>query len=151
MPGTDAGATGGGKKPPIAPLPPASATTLSLNGVVVTLTPAAEFPVDDPVFVFVSAALDGKSIELGIAGGSYADGDETITLILGKQLTLQNTADGSRYELELLTVQGFVPPEAQEVALAAQTDMSEGQSPGRVRFRRVLGTVPGTCPLSDMS
>ncbi len=109
VPGSDSGATDGGKAP-VAPQPPAAATTLSLNGEVVSLTPAAEFPVDDPIFVFVSAALDGKSIELGIAGGTYADGDETISLKLGKPLTLQNTADGSRYELELLTVQGFVTP-----------------------------------------
>ena len=34
----------------------------------------------------------------------------TVKLRIGKKLTLQNTADGSRYELELLTVQGFVPP-----------------------------------------
>ena len=40
----------------------------------------------------------------------YADGDDTITLALGKKLTLQNTADGSRYELELLAVQGFPLP-----------------------------------------
>ena len=54
--------------------PPATATTLSLNGAVVELTATAEFPADDPVFVFVSAAADGKSIEIGIAGGVYADG-----------------------------------------------------------------------------
>ena len=110
-PGTGAGTTGGGSgSPTTAFTPPATATSLSLNGAVVELTAAAEFPVDDPVFVFVSAAADGKSIEIGIAGGVYADGAETITLKLGKPLTLQNTADGSRYELKLLTVQGFVPP-----------------------------------------
>lgn len=112
VPGTGAGTAGGGSgsSPTTAFTPPATATSLSLNGAVVELTAAAEFPVDDPVFVFVSAAPDGKSIEIGIAGGVYADGAETIRLKLGKPLTLQNTADGSRYELELLAVQGFVPP-----------------------------------------
>lgn len=88
----------------------ATTTTLALNGAVIELVPAAEFPAELPVFVFVSAALDGKSIEIGIAGGTYADGDDTITLKVGKPLTLQNTSDGSRYELELLTVAGFVTP-----------------------------------------
>ncbi len=55
-------------------------------------------------------AKNGKSVEIGIAGGEYASGGETITLGLGKKLTLQNTADGSRYELALLAVQGFPIP-----------------------------------------
>jgi len=108
--GTGTAGSGSGSAQATAFTPPATATTLSLNGAVIELTAAAEFPVDDPVFVFVSAAPDGKSIEIGIAGGVYADGAETITLKLGKPLTLQNTSDGSRYELELRTVQGFVPP-----------------------------------------
>jgi hypothetical protein len=33
-----------------------------------------------------------------------------MTLGLGKKITLQNTADGSRYELELEAVQGFPVP-----------------------------------------
>jgi len=35
---------------------------------------------------------------------------ETLKLALGKKVTLQNTADGSRYELELLSIQGFPLP-----------------------------------------
>jgi hypothetical protein len=60
--------------------------------------------------VLVKVARNGKSVEIGIAGGEYADGGETITLALGKKLTLQNTADGSRYELQLLTIQGQPVP-----------------------------------------
>jgi hypothetical protein len=33
-----------------------------------------------------------------------------MTLGLGKKITLQNTADGSRYELELRSIQGFPLP-----------------------------------------
>ena len=55
---------------------------------------------------------DGKSVQIGVAGGSLAGGGETVKLELGKQLTLQNTADGSRYELELLTVEGFAAAQA---------------------------------------
>ena len=70
----------------------------------------ASFPAADPVFVLESLAADGKSAEISVAGGSYADGKQTIKLQIGKKLTLQNTSDGSRYDLELLTVAGFVPP-----------------------------------------
>ena len=47
---------------------------------------------------------------ISVAGGSYTNGKQTIKLQIGKRLTLQNTSDGSRYDLELLTVAGFVPP-----------------------------------------
>lgn len=93
------------------PVPPATATMISVNGVSAPVGTAAEFPAEDPIFVLVSTATDGKSVQIGIAGGAYADGKDTIKLKLGKPLTLQNTADGSRYELVLETVAGFVPPE----------------------------------------
>jgi hypothetical protein len=89
---------------------PAAATTISVNGAVEEVATKASFPADEPVFQLVSLAKDGKSVRLGIAGGSYASGEPTVKLELGKTLTLQNTADGSRYELKLLTVQGFAPP-----------------------------------------
>jgi hypothetical protein len=90
-------------------VPPATATTISINGVEGVVEVAKEFPLADPIFLLVSTAADGKSAEIGIAGGRYANGEPTITLKLGKPLTLQNTADGSRYELVLRTVAGFAP------------------------------------------
>ena len=107
------GATPGSAKPsgPSEPsVPPATTTTIALNDTEVEFATDGSFPAEEPIFVLVSIADDGKSVEIGIAGGAYADGDETITLKIGKPLTLQNTADGSRYELELLTVAGHVPP-----------------------------------------
>ena len=71
---------------------------------------AGNVPAADPVFVLESLAKDGKSVEISVAGGSYSNGKQTIKLQIGKRLTLQNTSDGSRYDLELLTVAGFVPP-----------------------------------------
>jgi hypothetical protein len=104
--------TGSGAAPGAAPATPqpAAATTISLNGDEVTFAADGSFPADNPVFVLVKDGKDGKSVEIGIAGGAYAGGDKTITLKLGKPLTLQNTADGTRFELELLTVKGFAPP-----------------------------------------
>ncbi len=60
--------------------------------------------------MLVSVAKNGKSVELGIAGGTYANGEQTIRLELGQPLTLQNTADGTRYVLELRAVAGFAAP-----------------------------------------
>ena len=73
-------------------------------------SPKGSFPAADPVFILESLATDGKSAQISVAGGSYSDGKQTIKLQIGKKLTLQNTSDGSRYDLELLTVAGFVPP-----------------------------------------
>jgi hypothetical protein len=92
--------------------PPATATetTISINGSTESVVTLATFPAADPVFVLESLAKDGKSVEISVAGGSYSNGKQTIKLQIGKRLTLQNTSDGSRYDLELLTVAGFVPP-----------------------------------------
>ena len=105
----DGGFTTGGPTAPEAPAV-ATATSIAVNGVAEDVAVEASFPKDEPTFVLVKLAKNGKSVEIGIAGGEYADGDETITLALGKKVTLQNTADGSRYELELLTIQGFPVP-----------------------------------------
>lgn len=114
-PSPGAGGSGSGSAQPvsppvIAPAPPrptipiSTATVISVNGVSGPVAITETFPEADPVFVLVRLGTDGKSVEIGIAGGSYADGEETITLELGKPLTLQNTADGARYELKLLAV-----------------------------------------------
>ena len=111
---TDAGATDGGFTT-VGNTPPAAATlatanSIAVNGVAEDVVLKAAFPAEQPTFVLVSVALDGKSAEIGIAGGQYANGGETLKLSLGKKITLQNTADGSRYELELLSLQGFPLP-----------------------------------------
>ena len=92
--------------------PPATATetTISINGSTESVVTLAKFPAADPVFVLESLAKGGKSVEISVAGGSYSNGKQTVKLQIGKRLTLQNTSDGSRYDLELLTVAGFVPP-----------------------------------------
>ena len=51
----------------------------------------------------------GKA-RISIVDGSYATGAPTITVRVGKPLTLENTADGTRYELKLLWVGAGAPP-----------------------------------------
>jgi hypothetical protein len=105
---TEGGFTTGGSTPAGPEI--AAATSISVNGVAEDVAVEGSFPKDEPTFVLVKVAKNGKSVEIGIAGGEYASGGETITLGLGKKITLQNTADGSRYELELRTIQGQPVP-----------------------------------------
>lgn len=108
--GSSGSGSSGSPSVPTNPGPaPAAATTISVNGTVYTITVGTPFPADQPTFELVSRAQDGKSVQIGVAGGSLAGGGATVKLTVGKPLTLQNTADGSRYKLELLTVEGVVP------------------------------------------
>ena len=106
---SDGGFTTGGTTPPAAQ-ELAETTSVAVNGAAEPVTLETPFPVAEPTFVLVSIAADGKSVEIGINGGEYASGGETLKLLLGKKITLQNTADGSRFELELLSVKGFPLP-----------------------------------------
>ncbi len=81
-----------------------------MNGIKQTVTAGTAFPADQPTFELVSLAKNGKSVQIGVAGGNLAGGKATVKLVIGKPLTLQNTADGSRYKLVLLTVEGAAPP-----------------------------------------
>lgn len=74
--------------------------TISVNGVAGTVKVGAGFPQTQPIFQLVS--LTRTSAKISIAGGTLEGGAPTVTLTKGKQLTLMNTADGSRYVLKLL-------------------------------------------------
>jgi hypothetical protein len=115
-PSPDGFTTGGTPTAPTPSLPAApalaAATSIAVNGVAEDLVVDDQFPKAEPTFVLVSVAADLKSVEIGIAGGSYASGGETLKLVLGKKLTLQNTADGSRYELELRSIAGAPLPKS---------------------------------------
>jgi len=91
--------------PPASPASPTPATpapttgVISLNGVLSAVGVGTDFPATAPVFHLVS--LTATTAKLGIAGGSYADGSQAITLKLKTPVTLQNTADGTKYTLIL--------------------------------------------------
>lgn len=112
------GSKGSTKTPPVSttpvptqptPTPPApapSSATISLNGEELTVSVGTDFPQSGATFnrvgaIFHLVSLTAKSAKISIVGGSYADGANTITLTVGKPLTLQNTADGTRYVLIL--------------------------------------------------
>jgi hypothetical protein len=91
---------------PAPPAPAPSSATISLNGEQLSVAVGTDFPQSGATFnrvgaIFHLVSLTAKSAKIAIVGGSYADGANTITLTLGKPLTLQNTADGTRYILIL--------------------------------------------------
>jgi len=75
---------------------------ISVNGAMENVGVTATFPAADPVFVL--ASLQKTSAKVGIAGGSLSTGTSTVKLLLGKKVTLMNTADGTRYVLLLVSV-----------------------------------------------
>jgi hypothetical protein len=89
--------------PPPAAGPPAAATAarISVNGVPEQVGVGGSFPQADPMFVLMS--LTATTAKVGIADGTLDTGSPTVTLKKGKKLTLQNTVDGARYELLLIS------------------------------------------------
>jgi hypothetical protein len=92
--------------PKAPPAPPATTAVISLNGELMSVTVGSQFPTAGVTFGRVGSLfqLDGltlKTAKVSIVGGSYADGAPALTLAVGKPITLQNTADGTRYTLIL--------------------------------------------------
>jgi hypothetical protein len=71
------------------------------------VTAGGAFPATTPMFQLVS--LTAKTAKVSVVGGSYATGAPTINLTVNKPLTLQNTADGTKYTIVLFP-QGTVAP-----------------------------------------
>lgn len=84
---------------PVAAPPPTVA--ISVNGVVSHVAEQETFPTSAPVFRLVS--FDATSAQIGIVGGSYATGDQTLTLQLNQPVTLENQTDGKRYTVDLVS------------------------------------------------
>lgn len=102
--GAAVASTGAGATVKVTTPAPAAVTTaeISVNGVAQTVQVGGVFPASDPFFKLVK--LTRKSAKISIAGGSLANGAPSVTLTKGKPLTLQNTSDGTRYVLRLLSV-----------------------------------------------
>ena len=102
--GTPTGTTP--KAPPAPPSPPPTSAIISLNGELMSVNLNTDFPTSGTVFsrvgsLFHLQLLTKTTAKVTIVGGSYADGAPALTLTLGKPVTLQNTADGTRYTLVL--------------------------------------------------
>jgi hypothetical protein len=121
--GQPAGSTGSATAPsapsvsspapaPAAPAPdPIVYATINLDGKPQQVKVKDDFPTKSPLFVLRS--LKKKSAKIGVAGGSFQDG-QAVVLDFGKNVTLVDTATGVRYVLKLVytgstpeVIQGF--------------------------------------------
>ena len=82
------------------PIAPTSAL-ISTNGVCESVAVKGTFPYGADIFRLVSIARDGKSVQIGVVGGSYDSGQASATLKMSEKLTLVNTGDGTRYVIQL--------------------------------------------------
>jgi hypothetical protein len=107
--------------PSTTPASPAPTTaTISLNGELMSVGVNTDFPQSGATFnrvgaIFHLISLTAKTAKISIVGGSYADGANAITLKVGEPLTLQNTADGTKYVF-ILQKQGTPVPAATTTA-----------------------------------
>lgn len=88
-------------KPKTPSAPPPSSARISVNGSAENVSVGGTFPQADPMFVLV--LVTKTSAKVGISGGSLDSGGGTVTLTKGKKLTLENTVDGARYVLVLVS------------------------------------------------
>jgi hypothetical protein len=93
--GTGSGGDAGQAQQPA----PIRFATINLDGKPQQVALKGQFPAAAPLFVLVS--LKKNQAKIGVAGGSF-DASQTVTLTLGKKVTLVNTATGVRYVLKLV-------------------------------------------------
>jgi hypothetical protein len=79
----------------------ATEVKISVNGKVNTLVVGDTFPDNDAAFSVVS--ISGDSVDIGLASGSFATGQQTITLKVGEPVTLISQPDGARFTLKLIS------------------------------------------------
>jgi hypothetical protein len=93
------------------PEPAPTSAVISVNGAPAELLGiGVEFPLPPAEALFRLESLARGRAKIAIVDGSYADGAPTVTVKLGKTLTLENTADGTRYEVKLLWLGTGTPP-----------------------------------------
>jgi hypothetical protein len=74
---------------------------ITVNGAASQVNLRLDFPTAAPIFHLLS--LTKKTAKVSVVGGSLAGGTPTLTLRRDKPVTLVNTADGTRYKLELMS------------------------------------------------
>jgi hypothetical protein len=125
--GSKSGGGGGAPKaPPAPPTPAPTSAVIAVNGTAESVTSGANFPAADPMFQLIS--LTSSTAKISVVGGSYADGAATLTLKVNRAVTLANTADGTRYTIELMP-QGTVASTSSSGAAASTSDTSTIPTP----------------------
>jgi hypothetical protein len=80
--------------------PTVPAALILYNGKKKVVVLGSSFPSQQPVFRLVSLSL--KTVQIGLVGGSFANGKTTMPLRRGKKITLSNSTTGKKFVLELL-------------------------------------------------
>jgi hypothetical protein len=115
---------------PKAPTPQPTAAVISVNNDAPQLVhPGDDFPLAPYEAIFHLVSLRPGAAKIAIAGGSYTSGAATVTLKKGKPLTLENTADGTRYVVRLFWTGAGAPPDGLVPAPGATTTSSSATVP----------------------
>jgi hypothetical protein len=116
--------------PAPAPAPAPTGAVISVNGAPAELLGVGvDFPLPPAEALFHVVSLARGKVKISIVGGTYSDGAPTVTLRVGKPLTLENTADGTRYELKVLWVGSGAPPPGLVPAAPAATPAATPSTP----------------------
>ena len=97
-PPTTPGTTTGAK-----PTAPPTSAVISVNGTPETVAVGKTFPAPPAQPYFQLVSVTATSAKIGIAGGSLTNGQNTVTIPVGKTVTLLNTADGTKYTIKLVS------------------------------------------------
>ena len=83
--------------------PTATRAVFAVNGVRETVGLKGTFPADDPILRLVSGTA--KSAKVALVSGQFSNGATTLTLKVGKSVTLVSQPDGIRYAIALVAVE----------------------------------------------
>lgn len=122
--------------------PPLVYATINVDGKPSQVKVKGEFPSREPLFVLVSVAK--KQVKIGVAGGSFDNG-KTITLGLGKKLTLVNTATNVRYVLKLVYT-GSEPESIEGFSAGTSTTTATSQAGTDASASSTVSVAPAGIP-----
>ncbi len=88
---------------PVAPKAAPTSAVISVNGTPETVAVGKTFPAPPAQPYFQLVSVTATSAKIGIAGGSLTNGQNTVTIPVGKTVTLLNTADGTKYTIKLVS------------------------------------------------
>ena len=80
----------------------ATAATIEVNGSSEEVNVGETFPESDGAFRLVAVGTD--TAEIGLATGTFSNGQETMALKIGEELILVSEPDGTRYAIKLIGI-----------------------------------------------
>ena len=81
----------------------ATEATLEVNGASEAVRVGDVFPESDGAFRLVAVGTD--TAQIGLASGTFSNGQETMSLKVGEELVLISEPDGTRYAIKLISIE----------------------------------------------